>query len=266
MAGWKKKNKTGWEYAKKPFGGWWLLLLAGVEWIMWKEEEEEEEKERKSGRRNGTVRAVCESKSPLLKLTSKPVAVGTAPSTVTQVFLSIFHSKKITSATHALFLINSATSSRLVELVFIPGSFFPIHPQEEEEERKKQNFRLWLCVHHRRVRGFLFSPKCQNFRIAVLYRDPNNWLNFLENIKWHGVCLDLTSLPTKDYIHPAHSGQLTQQQMAEGKNKTKNKLNFIFPYWSLNGVCVCVCGYISNESERKSKISTQKNKFRNERA
>jgi hypothetical protein len=21
----------------------------------------------------------------------------------------------------------------------------------------------------------------------------------LENIKWHGVCLDLTSLPTKDY-------------------------------------------------------------------
>jgi hypothetical protein len=25
--------------------------------------------------------------------------------------------------------------------------------------------------------------------------------------------------------------------------------------------CVCVCGYISNESERKSKISTQKNNF-----
>jgi hypothetical protein len=37
-------------------------------------------------------------------------------------------------------------------------------------------------------------------------------------------------------IHPAHSGQLTQQQMAEGKKQ--NKLNFIFPYWSLNGVCV----------------------------
>ena len=85
------------------------------------------EREReKSGRCYETVRAVYESKSPLLKLTRKPVAVGTASSTVTQVFNSTLPIQ--TSAAHAPFFFPE-------KIKFVPLKF-SIHLSEEGKPRR----------------------------------------------------------------------------------------------------------------------------------
>lgn len=118
-------------------------------------------------------------------------------------FFCLFHStifqtkSKITSATHALFLINSATS-RLVELVWFQVVSFPFIPKKKKKKERNKFFDFG-CVSIISVWEDFCFPQSVKTSASPFYRDPNNWFNFLENIKWHGVCLDLTSLPTKDY-------------------------------------------------------------------
>ena len=161
---------------------------------MWNDlEREAEGKKRKEKREKwaGVMKRwgrLWESKSPLLKLTRKPVAVGTASSTVTQVF-STRQFKKIFA--HAPFFLHFLLGKNQVKQnADSLDCSFPFISQ-------KLSFHFVCCVQPRSWRIFVGGrSKCRLEKINNLHRVF--YTSFHNILQWHGVCLDLTGLPS-DY-------------------------------------------------------------------
>lgn len=184
-----KKDKNWVRIRQKTFSAPGGGRMNNVEWLG--ERSRRKEKERKKREKWAGVMKrwgrLWESKSPLLKLTRKPVAVGTASSTVTQVF-STRQFKKIFA--HAPFFTFSSWKNQVKQNADLLDYSFPFISQ-------KLSFHFVCCVQPRSWRIFVGGrSKCRLEKKINLHRVL--YTSFHNILQWHGVCLDLTSLPS-DY-------------------------------------------------------------------
>lgn len=149
-----KKDKNWVRIRQKTFSAPGGGRMNNVEWLG--ERSRRKEKERKKREKWAGVMKrwgrLWESKSPLLKLTRKPVAVGTASSTVTQVF-STRQFKKIFA--HAPFFTFSSWKNQVKQNADLLDYSFPFISQ-------KLSFHFVCCVQPRSWRIFVGGrSKCR---------------------------------------------------------------------------------------------------------